>query len=127
MSQVFISYRHSPHGHSDRVKNLMHTLRQAGVNILCDQQLTGGPDEGWTMWSQQQVERADKVLIACTAGWAECYEANQPLPAGLGSVAEVLPLDKTHGEINAQLGADPAYTASVEHFLERLSPAFASK
>lgn len=46
---------------------------------------------------------------------------------GLGSVAEVLPLDKTHGEINAQLGADPAYTASVEHFLERLSPAFASK
>jgi hypothetical protein len=88
MSQVFISYRHSPHGHSDRVKNLMHTLRQAGVNILCDQQLTGGPDEGWTMWSQQQVERADKVLIACTAGWAECYEANQPLPAGLGSVAE---------------------------------------
>jgi hypothetical protein len=44
---------------------------------------------------------------------------------GLGSVAEVLPLDKTHGEINA-LGADPAYTASVERFLERLSPAFAS-
>lgn len=88
MSQVFISYRHCQHGHSDRVKNLMHTLRQAGVNILCDQQLTGGPDEGWTMWSQQQVERADKVLIACTAGWAECYEANQPLPAGLGSVAE---------------------------------------
>ncbi len=31
MSQVFISYRHCQHGHSDRVKNLMHTLRQDGI------------------------------------------------------------------------------------------------
>src|SRR5574343_827971 len=42
---------------------------------------------------------------------------------GLGSRVEVLPLDKTHGEINAQLGSDPAYTAAVDDFLKQLSPA----
>lgn len=46
---------------------------------------------------------------------------------GLGAQTEVLPLDRTHGEINAQLGADPAYTASVKGFLSRLSPAFAER
>lgn len=89
MSQVFISYRHCQHGHSNRVKTLVHTLRQEGVDILCDiDKKPGGPDEGWTKWSQQQVQYANKVLIACTAGWAECYEANHPLSAGQGSVAE---------------------------------------
>lgn len=46
---------------------------------------------------------------------------------GLGSRVEVLPLDKTHCEINAQLGSDPAYTAAVDDFLKQLSPAFAER
>lgn len=45
----------------------------------------------------------------------------------LGGEAEVLPQDKSHGEINAQLGEDLAYTAAVEHFLGRLSQKFAER
>ena len=88
MSQVFISYRHSD-THSPRVADLVKALRAAGVNVVIDSdQLPAGPNEGWPKWSQQQVHLADKVLIACTTGWRECYETTKTLPAGLGSAAE---------------------------------------
>ncbi|AQR64656.1 hypothetical protein BXU06_05970 [Aquaspirillum sp. LM1] len=88
MSQVFISYRHSDI-HSPRVAELAQTLRAAGVNVVIDSdQLPAGPNEGWPKWSQQQVEKADKVLIACTQGWRECYEAGGSSATGLGSAAE---------------------------------------
>lgn len=88
MSQVFISYRHSD-THSPRVADLAKALHAAGVNVVIDSdQLPGGPNEGWPKWSQQQVEKADKVLIACTQGWHECYEANGPLEIGHGCAAE---------------------------------------
>jgi len=89
MSQVFISYRHSDI-HSPRVAELAQTLRAAGVNVVIDtDQLPGGPDDGgWPKWSQQQVEKADKVLIVCTQGWHECYEADGPLEIGHGCAAE---------------------------------------
>ncbi len=89
MSQVFISYRHSD-THSPRVAELAKALRAAGVNVVIDtDQLPGGPDDGgWPKWSQQQVEKADKVLIACTQGWHDCYEANGPLEIGHGCAAE---------------------------------------
>ena len=50
-------------------------------------QLPARPNGGWPKWSQQQVENADKVLIACTPGWAECYEADGHYPLGSASVA----------------------------------------
>lgn len=88
MSQVFISYRHSD-THSPRVADLAKALRAAGVNVVIDSdQLPAGPNEGWPKWSQQQVEKADKVLIACTQGWRECYEADGPLEIGHGCAAE---------------------------------------
>lgn len=43
----------------------------------------------------------------------------------LGGTVDVLALDKSHGEINADLGRDPDYTATVEAFLGHLAPAFA--
>jgi acetyl esterase/lipase len=46
---------------------------------------------------------------------------------GMSSQAEVLALDKTHGEINAQLGEDPDYTVAVERFISRLSPQLAER
>ena len=88
MSQVFISYRHSD-THSPRVADLVKALRAAGVNVVIDSdQLPAGPNGGWPKWSQQQVEKADKVLIACTPGWHECYEADGPLGIGHGCAAE---------------------------------------
>lgn len=44
-----------------------------------------------------------------------------------GTQTEVLPLDKTHGEINSELGEATEYTAAVEGFLSRLSPQLAER
>lgn len=45
----------------------------------------------------------------------------------MGTPAEVLALDKTHGEINSELGEATDYTAAVERFLGRLSPQLAER
>jgi acetyl esterase/lipase len=37
-----------------------------------------------------------------------------------GGRAEVLPVDFSHGDVNAELGDDPAYTAAVDRFLGSL-------
>ena len=69
----------------------------------------------FTIWSSQRRE-------SCPQARAFVAKARQ-----LGSSAEVLPIAKSHGEINADLGSDPAYTASVERFLSNLSPALAER
>lgn len=59
---------------------------------------------------------------ACPQARAFANKAN-----ALGSRVEVLPLDKRHGEINADLGDDAAYTARVESFLAGIAPGFAKR
>jgi acetyl esterase/lipase len=45
----------------------------------------------------------------------------------VGTQAEILPVDKTHGEINSELGAATDYTAAIERFLSRLSSQLAER
>jgi hypothetical protein len=45
---------------------------------------------------------------------------------GLGIRTEVLPQNRSHGEINAQLGMPGDYTDAVERFMATLHPAWAS-
>lgn len=98
---------------------------------LYDRAFGKNPSE-WTAASPfHQLQQATAPFLAvCSSRRAEaCPQARAFVSKaqGLGAQAEVLPLDKTHGEINYQLGDDPAYTASVEGFLSRLSPAFAER
>lgn len=98
---------------------------------LYDRAFGKNPAE-WTAASPfHQLQQATAPFLAvCSSRRTEaCPQARAFVTKarGLGAQAEILPLDKTHGEINAQLGADPAYTASVEGFLSRLSPAFAER
>lgn len=79
---------------------------------------------------QQLHRQAGPLLIACSLRRADACPQGRAFAAkatGLGGRAELLPLDKTHGEINFQLGDDEAYTARVEAFLSSLSPAFAGR
>lgn len=80
-------------------------------------------------WHQLRQATAPTLAVCSTRRETACTQARAfaSKAAGLGSQVEVLALDKTHGEINAQLGADPTYTAAVEQFLKRLSPAFAGR
>ncbi|WP_277374795.1 hypothetical protein [Pseudomonas sp. AA-38] len=52
---------------------------------------------------------------ACPQADAYAAKARQ-----LGVTVSVVREDRSHGEINADLGADPAYTARVDSFLSSL-------
>ena len=64
MANVFISYSHDSEQHKQRVRQLAEDLRnQHGLDVLIDQHmLPGGPAEGWSHWSEEQVRQASKVL-----------------------------------------------------------------
>ena len=79
---------------------------------------------------QQLAKPSAPILAVCSSQRREsCPQARAFVAKArqLGSSAEVLPIAKSHGEINADLGSDPAYTASVERFLSSLSPALAER
>jgi len=70
------------------------------------------------------------ILAICSSRRARACEQARLFVTkaqGLGTQAALLPLDKTHGEINAQLGDETAYTAEVERHLGSWSPAFAKR
>lgn len=69
------------------------------------------------------------VLAVCSERRADsCPQARRfaDKAKSLGVKATVLEKDFTHGEINAQLGEDPTYTAEVEAFLARLDKTVAN-
>jgi arylformamidase len=76
----------------------------------------------------QLAQPGSPILAVCSTQrsdacpQADAFAAKARL---LGGAVDVLALDKSHGEINADLGRDPDYTTAVEAFLGRLSPAFA--
>ena len=79
----------------------------------------------------QQLRQASAPLLAVCSSrrFNACPQAGNFVTKakGLGTQAAVLPLDKTHAEINAQLGEEAAYTAEVERHLGNWSPAFAQR
>jgi len=86
----------------------------------------------WTAASpfQQFRQASAPILAVCSSRRANaCPQADAFVAKArdLGTTAEVLRLDKSHGEINEQLGDDPDYTASVERFIRQLSPRFAER
>lgn len=92
----------------------------------------GSNPADWTAASpfQQLRQASPPILAVCSSRRANACPQAQDFVAkakSLGTTAEVLSLDKTHGEINAQLGEEPAYTAAVERFIGLLSPRFAER
>ena len=79
---------------------------------------------------QQLAKPSAPILAVCSSQRRDsCPQARAFVAKArqLGTQADVLPIAKSHGEINADLGSDPAYTASVERFLSSLSPALAER
>lgn len=76
----------------------------------------------------QLSARIPPFLGVCSSRREDSCPAAQQFVAkaqSLGTHAEVLPQDKSHGEINKDLGVDPAYTAQVEAFMGHLDPGIA--
>jgi acetyl esterase/lipase len=98
---------------------------------LYDRAFGNNPADWLAASPYQQLHRATAPLLAvCSSRRANaCRQAENFVAKaqGFGTQAALLPLDKTHAEINAQLGEDSAYTSEVEHHLGSWSPAFATR
>lgn len=92
----------------------------------------GSDPAAWLAASpHQQLNQATAPLLAvCSSRRANACRQAEAFVAkarGLDTSAEMLRLDKTHAEINAQLGEDTGYTAEVERHLGNWSAAFGKR
>lgn len=98
---------------------------------LYDRAFGNNPAEWTAVSPYQQLRQATAPILAVCSTRRDdsCPQARAFVGKAmqLGGEAEVLPQDKSHGEINAQLGNDLAYTTAVERFLGQLSPKFAKR
>jgi hypothetical protein len=90
MANVFISYSHDSDEHKQAVRELAVYLRNThGLRVVIDQDmLPGGPPEGWTPWSENQVRSADRVLLVCTEKYCGAYLDLEQSAGGIGSIWE---------------------------------------
>lgn len=82
--RVFISYSHDSLEHAERVLALSERLRAEGVDSELDQ-YEEAPAEGWPRWMQNQIERADFVLVVCSAIYAQRFLGRSAAGSGLGA------------------------------------------
>ncbi|MDZ3837792.1 MAG: SUMF1/EgtB/PvdO family nonheme iron enzyme [Rhodospirillales bacterium] len=85
--KVFISYSHDSPQHEQRVLELANRLRQNGVDAEVDQYEVS-PAEGWPLWCQRQIVRADFVLMVCTDTYLRRVEGEEEAGRGLGVLWE---------------------------------------
>ncbi len=65
--RVFISYSWDSEDHKSRVLQLADALIGHGQDVVIDQYVLPGDMVNFPIWMEQQVERADFVLMICTA------------------------------------------------------------
>ena len=82
---VFISYSHDTPEHTQRVLQLANTLRSQGVDVELDQYQVR-PPHGWPRWCEEQLspEKADFVLVICTATYRQRVENKTAADEGRG-------------------------------------------
>ena len=81
--RVLISYSHDPARHADSVLELANRLRQDGVDAWLDR-FEPYPEMGWLRWMQQEIERADFVVLVCTETYRRRFEGQDDDAQGRG-------------------------------------------
>lgn len=81
--KVFISYSHDSQEHCEKVLQFSNKLRSEGIDSWIDQYEIF-PPEGWPRWMEQQIERADFVLMICTETYAQRVKCKEKMGVGLG-------------------------------------------
>jgi hypothetical protein len=86
----------------------------------------GAEPARWTAvspWHQLLVAPPIPMFLVCSSRRTDSCPATRRFAAkavSLGGRVTVLPLDLTHGEINAELGRAPGYTKSIDDFFHSL-------
>src|SRR5271157_893836 len=82
--RVFLSYSHDSDEHAARVLDLANTLRRDGIDVILDQYLHRGPEEGWPLWMDRNIRDAHFVLMVCTATYLRRVMGEEKPGQGLG-------------------------------------------
>ncbi len=92
LPSVFISYRQLNAAQRLRVRDFAERVRGSGIDVVLDQfykeATPGASDDGWTIWSENQAEDTEKVLIIADHEWFQCYLKKASPGRGLGAAAE---------------------------------------
>jgi hypothetical protein len=84
---VFISYSHDSEEHKDRVLSFANQLCEDGVDCFLDQ-YEDSPVEGWTLWMNNCINKADFVLMLCTETYYNRVMGKEKKGIGLGGKFE---------------------------------------
>ncbi len=83
--KVFISYSHDSTEHSNRVCALANQLRSDGIDCHIDQfENPPSPPEGWPLWMERQIAKANFVLVVCTATYLRRFTGQEQPAVGHG-------------------------------------------
>ena len=85
--RLFISYSHDSREHEDSVRALADRLRQDGIDAIVDQYNTAPPD-GWPMWMDREIQKADFVALVCTETYLRRVEGREEPGKGRGVLWE---------------------------------------
>jgi hypothetical protein len=85
--RLFISYSHDSREHEDRVRALADRLREDGVDAVVDQYNTAPPD-GWPMWMDREIQKADFIALVCTETYLRRVEGREEPGKGRGVLWE---------------------------------------
>jgi phospholipase C/MFS family permease/energy-coupling factor transporter ATP-binding protein EcfA2 len=85
--KVFISYSHDSPEHQDRVLCLADRLRRDGIDALVDQYVLA-PRDGWPLWMDLEIQKADFVLLVCTDVYLRRVEHREDPGKGRGVLWE---------------------------------------
>ena len=90
MTKVFISYAHSSPQHKQTVSNLVGTLRENGLAVMVDTDVTTpqGPEEGWPKWMKREIIEADWVLVFFDELYRRRFDGEEEPDTGLGATWE---------------------------------------
>jgi hypothetical protein len=90
--KVFISYRQIDDAQRLRVREFAARVKAQGIEVILDQfykeENPGASDDGWTIWSENQAEETERVLVIASPEWFACYMKKSPPGHGLGAAAE---------------------------------------
>jgi hypothetical protein len=85
--RLFISYSHDSREHEDQVRALADRLRDHGIDAVIDQ-YDAAPPDGWPMWMDREIQRADFIALVCTETYLRRVEGRESPGKGRGVLWE---------------------------------------
>ena len=68
--RILISYRHESDEHAELVRGLSDQLRRDGIDAVIDRYVPA-PAQGWSWWMEDELKKADRVIVVCSEGYLE--------------------------------------------------------